>query len=109
MLGTTLHSDIRRKTCAEPMGQISTDDLCAHVDLIFRNAGIRASRQKVSRLVRMYRRNVEPNGFALMDFLANHVQMTSLQRAIAADELTKVVAYADPTGETAVRNVMRGA
>jgi hypothetical protein len=71
------------------------------------NAGIVASRQKLFRLVHAYRHTAERNGFALMDFIANRVQMTAMQRRIAGDELTRVIAYADPTGEHAVARVLR--
>jgi len=33
--------------------------------------------------------------------------MSSIQRRVMADELTRVIAYSDPTGEQAVSNIMR--
>jgi len=92
---------------AEAASQITTGELCSQVELIFRNAGIVAGRSKVSRLVRDYRHRVEHNGFPLIDYMANRVAMTEMQRRVASDELRKVITYADPTGECAVNNVFR--
>jgi hypothetical protein len=111
LLATAAPTITRRNTSAEGKGRfvaLTAEELVLQVDLIFRNAGIAASRSKVSRLVRTYKRRIEPNGFALIDYLANNVAMSEVQRRVVADELTKVIAYADPTGETAVRNVMDG-
>jgi hypothetical protein len=42
-------------------------------------------------------------------FLVNSMQLTAQQRrqALANADIARVVAYADPTGETAVNNVLR--
>jgi len=101
------HTDNRRNTNAEAASQITTGELCSQVELIFRNAGIMVGRSKVSRLVRDYRRRVEHNGFPLIDYVANRVVMTEMQRTLVSDELRRVTAYADPTGERAVNNVYR--
>lgn len=86
---------------------LSVESLIRQVHLIFRNAGIDASPSKVKKLVRAYKYRVEDNGFAFIDYLANRIVMSSFQRRVMADELTRVIAYSDPTGETAVHNVMR--
>lgn len=75
--------------------------------LILRNCGIPMSPANVSRLVRTYKSQVEPNGFPFVDYVVNTVEMTVMQRRVVADELTRVIGYADPTGETAARNVDR--
>ncbi|MDX1878212.1 hypothetical protein SBE55_10320 [Mycolicibacterium sp. 141076] len=68
------------------------------------------SPSKVSRLVREFKRRVEKNGFPFEAFLVNAVQLTDQQRRqIAANpDVARVIGYADPTGETAVNNVVRG-
>jgi hypothetical protein len=50
-------------------------------------------------------------GFAFFDFLANAVRLTAEQRrrALADPDVSRVISYADPTGETAVRNIAREA
>jgi hypothetical protein len=52
---------------------------------------------------------VESNGLAFEEFLANSVQLTAEQRrrALANPDIARVIAYADPTGEAAVNNVLR--
>lgn len=67
------------------------------------------SPSKVSRLVRTFKDRVEGNGFAFEAFLANSVQLTAAQRrqALAHPDIAKVISYADPVGEQAVRNVLR--
>ncbi|WP_153395791.1 hypothetical protein [Ornithinicoccus halotolerans] len=51
---------------------------------------------------------VERNNFNFFDFLANAVQLHADQRrrALADPDVQRVITYADPTGETAVRNVL---
>ena len=67
--------------------------------------------QRVTRLVRQFQSRVERNGFAFFDFLANSVQLDSAtrRRALADPDIQRVISYMDPTGETAVRNVMKEA
>ena len=67
--------------------------------------------QRVTRLVRQFQARVERNGFAFFDFLANSVRLDSAtrRRALADPDIQRVISYSDPTGETAVRNVLRGA
>lgn len=68
------------------------------------------SPSKVSRLVRQYKYRVEQNGFPFEAFLVNSVQMTEQQRRrlLADPAVARVISYADPTGETAARNVDKG-
>lgn len=70
--------------------------------------GYPLSQSKVSKLVRRFRYRVENNGFAFFDFIANAIQLTEAQRrnALSNPDVARCIAYADPTGETAVNNVM---
>lgn len=104
---TAIVPSIRRNMSAEAASQTTTGDLCVQLGLIFSNAGVNASRSKISRLVRAYEHRAAPMGFGLIDFVGNQIQMTEHQRRVVADELRKVVPYADPTGESAVRNVVK--
>lgn len=60
-------------------------------------------------MVRDYLR-LSVDGFPFGAYLTNRVQLNAQQRrAIQADpRLRYVLQYADPVGESAVRNVMRG-
>lgn len=64
---------------------------------------------KVRRLVQAFQQRVEGNGFTFFDFLANSVQLDAetRHRALADPDVQRVIAYADPTGDTAVRHVMK--
>lgn len=64
---------------------------------------------KVARLVRRYLETVARNGWSLFDYLATAVRLDAEQRrrALLHPDIARVIAYADPTGETAVGNVMR--
>jgi len=65
----------------------------------------------VSSTVRQYLHRVSATGYPFGAYLMNQVELNSEQRrtALANSELASFLNYADPTGETAVRNVMRGA
>jgi hypothetical protein len=53
---------------------------------------------------------VETEGFSFREFPVNSVQLTAEQRrrALANPNVARYTAYADPTGETAVKNAMQG-
>lgn len=87
----------------------STEDMVRAAHLIFANCGVETGGSKVSRLVRDFRRRVEQNGFAFFDFLANSVQLDAECRrtALSDPDVLRVIAYSDPTGEAAIRNVMK--
>lgn len=72
--------------------------------------GATVSASKVSRLAREYKRQVEKSGFPFPRFLATAVIESAEQRRIALSHpaVARVISYADPTGEAAVHNVMRG-
>ena len=71
--------------------------------------GINWSPSKASRVVRVYMHRVQGNGYDFGDYIATQVAVSEMQRQVIADELRKVVSYADPTGEQATRNVLKGA
>lgn len=84
------------------------DRLIAATHVVLANCGVEVGPRKVNRLVQTFQARVERNGFAFFDFLANSVQLDEQRRreALADPEVARAIAYADPTGETAVRNVM---
>ncbi len=86
-----------------------TEALIRGAHLIFTNCGVSISPQRVTRLVRQFKSRVEQNGFAFFDFLANSVQLDAERRrtALSDPDVLRVIAYSDPTGEAAVRNVMK--
>lgn len=91
-----------------PTGQ--TDHLIRVAHVVLDNVGHAMSPSKVSRLVRRFEYQVAGNGWSFFDYLANSIALDAEQRrrALADPEVARVIAYADTTGETAVRNVMRG-
>lgn len=102
----TTACDIRRNQSAEPY---EADKLVKQACVVLDNFGVAISRSKVSRLVRTFKRRVEPKGFDFAAFMANQLELAAIERRIVADELRRVVAYADPTGEQAVEHVIREA
>lgn len=102
---------IRRNTCAEAnQGQTaSVETLTRDAGAVLNACGVELSRQRISTLVRRYKGGIEGRGFAFVDYLLNAVQLTAEQRrnALRHPAIARVIAYADPTGETAVNNVMR--
>lgn len=86
-----------------------TDDLVRRAQIILGACGFPMGPSKVSRLVRRFQYRVEHNGYAFFDFIANAMRLTEAQRraALADPDVAKCIAYADPTGEAAVENVMR--
>lgn len=99
-------------TASAPGGSTRTETLIRVAHAILEHAGYEGiGPRKVHRLVRQYQDRVAPNGWSFLDYLANAVQMDAeRRRGLFADPaLARVIAYADPTGETAVKNVMREA
>lgn len=74
---------------------------------VFARFGVRVSHDRVIKLVGTYIRRVRPNGYDFAEYIATQVAMTEVERQLVADELRKVITYADPTGERAVNNVRR--
>lgn len=88
----------------------SKTELMKAARLILDNCGIPFSQNKIVRLVcRFIERAPNGSGHAFFLYLTNAVQMSEQQKRIALTnpDIAQVIAYADPTGETAVRNVMR--
>lgn len=85
------------------------DTLLKVAHTVLGNCGIEMRPAKVRRLVQTFQHRVERNGFAFFDFLANSVALSAEERrrALADPDLQRVISWADPTGETAVSNVLR--
>jgi hypothetical protein len=86
------------------------DALINTAHLILANVGYAMSPTKVQRLVSTFERRVHGNGFSFFEFVANSVALSADQRRaeLLNPDIARVIAYADPTGETAVNNAMRG-
>jgi len=86
------------------------DRLITAAHAVLSNCGVELSYTKVRRMVQNYERRAQRYGFDFDfgEFIANQVVMSEHQRRVAADELRKVTAHVDPTGESAVNNVVRG-
>jgi hypothetical protein len=102
-------SSIRRNTSAET-GSPTVEDLVRDASIILLNCGVTLSRPKTSVLVRRYKAQVEHNGWAFFDFMTNTLKVSREARlaALCEPEVARIIGYADPTGEQAVRNVMGG-
>lgn len=70
-------------------------------------SGLARSHAWTRQVVRDYCRS-SVRGFPFGDYLAARLQLSAQQRAelYASSEYRNVLCYSDPTGETAVRNVM---
>ena len=90
---------------AEADQSVLTDQLIRQTLVVMSNCGVDVSPSKVARLVRAYKYRVAAMGFSFESFIANQLELSAIQQQVVADELRKVVAYSDPTGETAVHNV----
>jgi isopentenyl diphosphate isomerase/L-lactate dehydrogenase-like FMN-dependent dehydrogenase len=71
------------------------------------DCGVQMSYTKVRRMVQNYERRAQRYGFDFGRYLDTQVA-SEMQRRVVADELRKVTAYLDPTGERAVNRVLRG-
>ncbi len=88
--------------------RLEPDRLIRETHAVFDRFGVPVSPGRVIKLVRTYVRHVQENGFvAFGDYIDTQVAMSEMQRRVVADELRKVTAYVDSTGERAVRNVLR--
>jgi len=83
------------------------DRLITAAHAVLSNCGVELSSTKVRRMVQNYERRAQRYGLDFGKFIANQVVMSEHQRRVVADELRKVTAYVDSTGERAVRNVLR--
>ena len=73
--------------------------------------GVERGPKWVSSTVRQYLHRVSGNGFPFGAYLLNQVELNAEQRRVvlANPDLACQLDYRDPTGETAVRNVLGGA
>lgn len=107
---TTVSSASGEVRAPRPTGQTETEDLARIAHTVIDNCGIGMSRSKISRIVRTFEARVAGNGWSFFDFLANTIQLDAEKRRqlLNNPDVMRVIAYADPTGETAVNNVLRG-
>lgn len=100
---------------ANPRSGVSTspsmEELKSLARLVCANIGADFGVNRINRLVTQFVRTM-PNagGRTFILYLASAVQMSEDQkRCVLSDpDIARVIAYADPTGEAAVNNVMRG-
>jgi len=85
----------------------SVERLTAATRAVLDRFGVHWSGSKTSRVVRAYARTVQTSQLPIGDYVAMKIE-SEHQRRVVADELRKVTAYADKTGETAVNRVLRG-
>ena len=85
------------------------EDLKGIARTVLWNCGVDMGPSKIHRLCCKFVNRVHGNGFDFFDFLANQIELTTEQRrtALANPDVQRVIAYADPTGETAIRNIER--
>lgn len=95
---------IRRNMSAEP-----TELLMRDAGLLLDACGVDRSRAWISRTVRVYL-DAPVQGLPFGSFLAARIELNEYQRRALAEraDLRYLLTYADPTGEAAIRNVMRG-
>lgn len=105
----TTGPSIRRNTSAEAVSQPRPEELAREAGRLLAACGVDRSRAWVSRIVRDYTSGAIGSQFPFGVYLMNRVQLNAEQRQVALSnpEIAYFLCYADPTGETAVRNVMR--
>lgn len=86
-------------------GAPSVESLIRETHALLNHTAMRLSPSKVVRLCRDYVRKVADKGVPFGTFLANAVTLDASQRR-AFDVVYYRLSYADPTGESAVRNVV---
>jgi hypothetical protein len=88
--------------------EASTEHLIRVAEVVLGNVGAEMSHSRLVRSVRKFQR-VGGRGLDFVYYLANVLGLDREQRArlMTDPDVARVIAYADPTGETAVRNVMR--
>lgn len=86
--------------------QGQTDQVTADVCRVLSRWQCQFSPSRVSRIVHRIARRVTDPWF-MADQIAGEFVRSERQRRIVADELRRVIPWADPTGEMAVRNVIR--
>jgi hypothetical protein len=101
-------TDIRRTTTAGATSQ-TYEQLVRHAHVILSACGRSMSANKVCKLTHRYEQFVQRNGWTFFDYITNEMLLTEQeQAAIWADpDAYNSLRYLDPTGDCAVRNVMR--
>ncbi len=87
------------------------NELITAARVILDNCGITFSNSRIYRLVIDFKAKYPmASGLLFFQWLASKVQMSQEQQrnALRNPDITRAISYADPTGETAVKNVMRG-
>lgn len=84
----------------------TVEQLIRETHAALEHAGVRLSPSKVTRTCRDYLNIVSDKGVTFGDFLANVVSLDALERRVF-DSVYYRLTHADPTGETATRNVDR--
>jgi len=92
-------------TSAEP----NVERLLTAARVILDNCGVEMGHSRLSRTVRRFVRDVAPYGWSFFDFIATEVALDVDRRTALLNnpDVQRVIAYADPTGETAVHNVLK--
>lgn len=88
----------------------SKSELIGAARMILDACGIAFSQNRIVRLVlRFQDRAPHASGHAFFLYLINAVQISAEQQraALLNPDVARVIAYADPTGESAVNNVLR--
>jgi len=91
----------------QDQARLDPDHLIRETHAVFNRCGVSVSPGRVIKLVRTYVRRVQNTDIGFADYLAQ-VAVGEHQRRLVADELRRVTAYVDPTGESAVNNVVLG-
>jgi len=73
------------------------------------SSGVAISPRKVNRIVHRFAAQAKSHGWTFHEFLSDAARLSPKQRnhLLAQPEWARVIAYLDPTGETAVARVMR--
>ena len=93
---------------AEKMNQPCPEALSHDAGRLLHACGVERSRSWVSRVVRDYLSGSFGHQFPFGRYLLSRVELNAEQRVRASQnpETASFLCYSDPTGETAVRNVM---
>lgn len=78
--------------------------------LILDNCGIAFGQNRIVRLVLEFKRRApQGSGSTFFSYLAAKVQLSAAQQrdALRNPDIARCISYADPTGETAVNNVLQ--
>ncbi len=106
--GGTVAPSIRREHESRGSGSATPESLTRDAHRLLDACGIARSPKWVQRVVRDYC-SASASGLPFGMYLANRVELNAQQRQAILDrsDLRYLLEYADPTGETAVRNVLR--